>query len=631
MAFRRSLPAAAVKRRVQARVQPWVRLITVRRIPLARAVPLVLALLITAYAGLLRLDAYVAKYGALDHPGVARVLTRTVAPAVPFMRPTSVNYLRESRPYAGGDPHNYLRFAREMQSFYQPHVREPVFLALTRGGLWLLDNQDAAVSLASVFGSLLAVFAAYLLGAAIASPAAGLAAALAMAIEYDNITWAVDGWRDDTFTAAVALAAWAFIRFRQHPSFGRAAVLGVTTAAACLTRITALSFVVPALLWLLLDSPRAERRARATGAVAAVVVLAALFGPYLASCALATGDPFYAINYHTVYYRYGEGLPSSEPMSAGSYLLSKVASMPIGTVDTGITGVFVWPFITKWVGFGVWLGGLGTLLAWLACAGLVLLLFAPDGRLLLVVLFGSLLPYAFTWNIAGGDAWRFTMHAYPFFLVAASYAIGLACKAAARGWRRQVGSEPARLRAALRTGAVTVLIGAAAVAAYAVLPWFVIREAMIKGQDVSVGAGSRDAVFFGGAWSPALKDGNISARVSTGDRAVVRLPLPARRDYDLVLRLDPAAPGVQQTLLVRFNRHRVAALPFSWDPQRIGSYRLHVTEQMVRAGINELTLAPDALVPAASAGGRYGWLRPAARVGVRFSYVRVLGRPPEIR
>ena len=38
-------------------------------------------------------------------------------------------------PYVGGDPINYLKFAREMRNFYAAHVREPMFPAVTKIGL----------------------------------------------------------------------------------------------------------------------------------------------------------------------------------------------------------------------------------------------------------------------------------------------------------------------------------------------------------------------------------------------------------------------------------------------------------------------------------------------------------------
>ncbi len=111
------------------------------------AVSHALAIAITLYGGLLRLDAFVGKYGTLDRPAWARIATRDVAPLVPAMRPSSVVWQRWPIPYVGGDPITYIEYGRAMTTFYQPHVREPVFLALTRAGLWALDDQDFGVSL----------------------------------------------------------------------------------------------------------------------------------------------------------------------------------------------------------------------------------------------------------------------------------------------------------------------------------------------------------------------------------------------------------------------------------------------------------------------------------------------------
>src|SRR4051812_3072818 len=102
--------------------------------------------LILAFTALLRLDAFVGKYGTLDHPAWARVATHTIAPVASHLRPSKIAFGHVSEPYVGGDPIAYLRFAREMTSFYQWHVREPVFLALARFSLWTLDNQDLGLS-----------------------------------------------------------------------------------------------------------------------------------------------------------------------------------------------------------------------------------------------------------------------------------------------------------------------------------------------------------------------------------------------------------------------------------------------------------------------------------------------------
>ena len=176
-----------------------------------------LALLITLYGGLLRLDALVGKYGVLEHPSWARIVTQDIAPFAAPLRPSSVDWEPVEQPFVGGDPINYLKFAREMKGFYQGHVREPVFLAITRAALWAIDGQDLAVGVASLTGSTLVVFATYLLASALLSRVAGLLAALMIAIEYEAITWAPDGWRDDTFSATVLFAAWALIRLRLRP------------------------------------------------------------------------------------------------------------------------------------------------------------------------------------------------------------------------------------------------------------------------------------------------------------------------------------------------------------------------------------------------------------------------------
>ena len=146
-----------------------------------RTVAHVLAVLITLYGALLRLDAFVAKHGAVDHPAWARIATHQIAPLADYVSPSRMNWPREPRPFVGGDPINYLKYAREMQGFYQAHVREPVYLVLTRVGLWAMDDQDLGIGLASALGSTLAVFATYLLGTALLSPIAGLLAALVLA------------------------------------------------------------------------------------------------------------------------------------------------------------------------------------------------------------------------------------------------------------------------------------------------------------------------------------------------------------------------------------------------------------------------------------------------------------------
>jgi hypothetical protein len=595
------------------------------RARITSAIPALLIIVITAYGAVLRLDSFVQKYGPLQHPSWARVLTHDVVPLARNFRPAAYRWYRVDLPYEGGDPINYLKFAREMRSFYQAHVREPVFLAVTRVYLRLLSNQDAAVSFASMTGSVVTIFAAYLLGAVALSRAAGLFMSFLLAIEYDLITWAVDGWRDDVFMATVVLSAWAFVRCQRNPSRGNALLLGITMAAACLTRITALAFVIPGLVWLVVDGDRGSRRQRLNWTLTAAAVCIALVAPYLISCAIETGNPFYAIDYHTRYYRHGEGLPYEQPMSAASYVTSKIGRMPLATLDTGLTGLFVQPFAIKWIGFEAWLAGSGRVLAWLAIAGLLTWLFSSRRRLLLVILLGSLVPYAITWNVAGGGEWRFSMHAYPFYMLAVMDALALVWQAAMawrqRSWRiRAFAWKPL-----VRVCAVIAAVGLA-VATYLVLPWFVVREAIASDKDISVETGTRDRVFFGSGWSAPFRDG-LTFRVSEAERAVIRIPLPSRRTYQIVLRLDPVAPERQHRAIVLLNRQLLANLHLTSTPDRVGMYPLNLPADKVRVGINELTIVPDTLVPAAIAGSRFEWRDPQDLLGVRLWYVRVLAPP----
>jgi hypothetical protein len=161
---------------------------------------------------------------------------------------------------------------------------------------------------------------------------------------------------------------------------------------------------------------------------------------------------------------------------------------------------------------------------------------------------------------------------------------------------------------------------------YVTLPWFVVREAISSREDVSIETGPRDSLFFGAGWSRPHRDG-VLVRVSQEDRGIVRFPLPARRDYDIVLRLDPATPEVQRRATILLNRQLLGSVFLRFDPARMGSYRLRLPEHQVRVGANELTILPETIVTAGSAGPRFDWLDPADRIGVRLWYMRVLAPP----
>jgi hypothetical protein len=259
----------------------------------------------------------------------------------------------------------------------------------------------------------------------------GLLAALFIAVERDALWWSVEGFRDDTFALFVVLGSWGLVRLWQRPTTARAILAGALLGAACLTRITALSFAVPALLFLLVGRGEEMRLRRRTVAIAAGALLA-VAGPFLLACTLVYGDPFYSVNYHTKFYRSRSGLEFQQAMGWLDYL--RAGSPLAQQAETGLRGLTTYPFGNKWRGFEPFGGWIGTTLSWLSLAGLGLFALRPAGRVLLVVLVTSLLPYAFTWRIPGGAEWRFTMHVYPLYLLAAAlFIVTTATFAARRG------------------------------------------------------------------------------------------------------------------------------------------------------------------------------------------------------
>ena len=218
----------------------------------------------------------------------------------------------DDTPYVGGDPINYLKFAREMRNFYAAHVREPMFPAVTRIGLMLTGDEDVGISITSIAFGLLTLVATYALGTLVASPMVGLAAAAMLAIDHSAVYWAIGGWRDELFAFFAISCAWAWVRFARHPTRANAVLAGALSGGACLTRITSIALIAPASSGC--SRHRRDRRDAAHPAGARASPSASwrsLVAPFLINCAIATGDPFYAINNHTDFYLKREGVADS--------------------------------------------------------------------------------------------------------------------------------------------------------------------------------------------------------------------------------------------------------------------------------------------------------------------------------
>jgi hypothetical protein len=599
-----------------------------------RRVRIALALIaVTLLAAALRLDALLARYGPLERPAWASELQIHGADRLALLRPDGFGWAHEPRPYVGGDPITYLRFAREMRHFYAAHVREPLFVYATRLWLAALDNQDVAISFASLGFSLLLVVATYLLGAAAFSPMVGLAAAFAIAIERDAILWGVEGWRDDAFAGFVVLFAWALVRCQRAPTVFNGMLAGIIGAAACLTRLSALTFIVPGFVALIGTAealPRADHAGQAfrpaVAAAIALVTTTLLIAPYLINCAREFGDPFYAVNYHTTFYQRREARARRDTSATG-YVGGKLARQPLRSLRVGATGLTTYPFLNKWRGFDAWVPGVGWLIATGAVVGLVMWLRSRVGRLLLVVLVTSLAPYALTWPIRGGAEWRFTLHAYPFYLIAATTgvvpAFRLAMSFRRTSWKghRVLGGwgKP-------RPYAVAGIVVLVAVAMFCVRwwPWLEFREALSAREAATIEFGERDTPFLSGGWSPPLRSGDRRVRYATAIRSTVRVPLPERRAYRLRLRLDPFELERRQRITVFVNAAPIGTILAGETAETDGAYELLMPVAAVREGTNRIELLATHVVPARILRSRAAGLKDDEAAAFRMWEVTVL-------
>lgn len=532
---------------------------------------------VSVVAAVLRIEALVAGYGPLPLGPSLEALQRWIAGLGPWLHGGRLVWGRMD-PHAG-DPIAYLNNARAMTWFYEGRAREPVFNIATKWWLWLVNDADIGVSAASTTFSILCVPATYLLGRVAFGRTAGLLAAAVVAIDSTMIGWGVQGWRDDAFTLFVLLVAAAGILFRKRPSAWHAALLAIATALALLTRLTSLSFVAPAFVVLAFSmaadhNDHRERRAALTRLAAAAAVAAALVAPYLINCWVRYGDPLVAVNRNTTFYRERAGLDASEPLAVHAYLASRMTDRPAATVDTALEGLTAYPFRNKFDTLAPWGPVLPAVLPGLALLGLLAWPWSATGRFLLVMLVGSLAPYAFTWEIPGGGEWRFTMHAYPLYLLAVTSAVVFVVHAV-----RTVRSLRPDRQWTTRAG-ISLMVATAGVAVLLWLPYPRIRESLALDGQATLAPHWRDRVFFRRGWhGPGGRDGE--GRTSVGHIAEVHLPLVPGSAYRLSVDVAPAVevPDTTLHLRVSVNGRQLAWQPIA--PQRGEPYVFEVDRDVI--------------------------------------------------
>jgi 4-amino-4-deoxy-L-arabinose transferase-like glycosyltransferase len=570
---------------------------------------------IVVHGALLRIDAITARYGSVDGmPLLAAVQTRSLL-RPEAIRPASMTWLPEplyahrdgTATHYRSDPYTYLDAGRTMSSFYGAHFREPVFPFTTKMSLALLGGRDVAVSFASAFCSVLAIWLTYLLGAAIWSRPVGLVGAIGLSLDHDVITLASAGWRDDAYVAVVTLCSYLMLRWwrAEHgrPRIYRAGrwaiseaslmaiAAGVAGGLALLTRIMAASFLMAGAAYVAFarGTPWSRRLTSVSIFAASAMLVAA---PYFVNCWRVYSDPFYTFNVHGAIYSSAEG-QAGWTGSTSEYIRQKIARRPFEMLDTVAQGLTTYPFGNKWHGLEPWVPGVREWAPVAAIAGLLVLAALARGRLLLVLMIASLVPFSLTWTV--DPDFRFTEHVYPPLSIAAA----LAVSAIVRGISVLLSGgsvDPAAERVSWPAWA-----GVAGVALAAL--WFVYRvgppsafaEALRVREEATVTAGARDGWSFISGWSNVQRGDNVNLRVTTGE-AALSIRLPDAGDYPTTIRMDPFPRPLDATsqrateVEVLLNGVNVATIALRWTPGRVGAYDVVLPGAAVRRGDNRLVL-----------------------------------------
>ncbi len=575
--------------------------------------------LILAYGGLVRVEALIGSYWDVRE---VWPWAEQLQPRLAELRPETFRWPLQV-PHRGGDPYAYLRYGRAMENFYGASVREPMFVFATKLGLSLADDNDVGVGIASAGFSTLAIGATYLLGARAFAPLVGLLAAAAFAIEPRVIGLSIQGWRDDAFACCLVFFAWSSLRFYDRGALRDAVLLGVTGGAAWLTRITSLTFLVPTLMALAIFPWRGFDRPRLRRVGVAGLLALGLMGPFLVACWVSYGDPFFPANEGVHFYRTRAGLSYDSSMTVVDHLTTSFR--PLQMLDTLFVGYTSHPFSPKW-NFDDWWPPLSSLLAGASLFGLAGWLALPRGRLLLGIHAAAMLPFSLAWDVLAGSPWRHSLHAYPFYLLAAAWTLHLIGHGLlTRGGRSAAARWLAPPRLLQASAAVFVLLGAGWGLSHGL--YYARRaEAVAVGADRTfLEAGPRDALVFGRGWLPPIERTSWHSRYMRSTRAVLHLPLASGHAYRIGLRMDPVAPSEDDrpALELWFNGAHLRTLRLSYDPARTGSYSVDIPAAMVRAGRNDLELRSQRLVAATELRNPPAGVPPHWDLALELRYVTV--------
>jgi len=304
---------------------------------------------------------------------------------------------------------------------------------------------------------------------------------------------------------------------------------------------------------------------------------------------------------HAVFYRGRAGLEGHGGLTAVQFLAQ--SRLPWEFLETGFVGLTSFPFLNKWSGFDAWFSGLGDAARFLALAGLPVLLLRPAGLVTLVVLFSSIAPYAWTWDIVGGNEWRFTLPAYPFYLVSAAIAVESSLR-----WAAEVRAQALRgaaLQGPLRYGVMAGLLLAGVPWAHQKLDWLRVEESIRNGRSTLIRAGAQARGFFSSGWRHHSVAGGAFEMI--GADATLRIPLPEGRRGRIVLR-HGVGPQPRMFVEVRSGTEHLATLGGAADGAETAVIEVAPDLPRVR-GVVELQFVRPGPPPAAASPLTLLWAR----------------------
>lgn len=390
-----------------------------------RLAPYAAAVLVVLYGAILRFDALLVRGHLLAEPSRLSRFHDRLAPVLPYYGAFDPEIYPEL-PYRA-DVRGYLERARAMTlgNFYGPSIREPFYVFLVRAFLTLAGNRDVGILVQSLFFSVAALPMAFVLARRIAGGWWALATLVPLALNEWLVTEAPSGYRDDAYIFLLLVFIGSVFPLGGKPTPFRAVAAGVLAGMVCLVRLTGVTFVVP-LLGLAAWTRRKEGGIR-FGAIS-LAVTAFVIGPFLMSCYMAYGDPFYSVNFHARVLVEEHGAPVVRHF----LYFHAPAELALGVVR----GLSILPLRT----FSTGLGHFPLLNALVLASGVVGLAVSllTSARFLTVSYFCHLAPFAFFQNFPSGQMPRFVMASY-FFIVLAAVALA----------RRLTSPNPAAFFAAL--------------------------------------------------------------------------------------------------------------------------------------------------------------------------------------